>query len=89
MPVTDAWQSGAACQLPDRRHRTYTSVKRAETLLVNTRFYDEVGTRFHTMSLKTFYTAAHPPAASQLVIAREEEPRYGKILLVVSNFAEM
>lgn len=66
----------------------YTSVKRAERLLVNTSFYDEVGTRFHTMSLKTFYTAAHPPAASQLVIAREEDLRYGKILLIVSNFAE-
>lgn len=89
MPVTDPWQSGAACQLPDRRHRTYTSVKRAERLLVDISFYDEVGTRFHPTSLKTFFTAAHPPAVSQLVIAREEEQRYSKILLLVSNFAKM
>lgn len=27
----------------------------------------------------------HPPAVSQVVSVREEEPRYGKILLVVSN----
>jgi len=89
MPMTDAWPSGAACQLPDRRLRKYTSVKRAERLLVNIGFYDEVGILFHTMSLKPFYTAAHPPAVSQLVILREVEPRYGKILLLISNFAKM
>lgn len=65
----------------------YTSVKREERLLANTSLYDEVGTCFHT-SLKTFYTAAHPPAVSQLVIVRKEELRHSKILLV-SDFAEM
>lgn len=66
-----------------------TSVPRAERLVVKTRFYDEVGIRFHTTSLKTFSMTAHPPAASQLVILRQEEQRYGKILLVLSDLAKM
>lgn len=60
-----------------------------QRLMVRTRFYDEVGICFHTTSLKTFSMTANVPAVSQLVIFRKVEPKYGKILLVVSNLAKM
>lgn len=66
-----------------------TSVPRAEErLVVKTRFYDEVGIRFHT-SLKTFSMTAYPPAVSQLVILRQEEQRNGKIFVVLSDLTKM
>lgn len=60
-----------------------------QRLMLKTRFYDEVGICFHTTSLKTFSMTANLPAVSQLVIFREEEPKYGKVLLLVSNLEKM